>query len=474
MAIKPIKTRIAPSPTGPLHIGTARSALFNEIFAIQNKGKFVLRIEDTDKERSKKEFEDDIVEGFKWLDIVHHEFHRQSERLHIYKKYIQKLLEERKAFWCYHTKEELEQEKEKQLKNKEAPRHECEHKPKTRNPKLETKEKGIIRLRGTDKTIKFHDLIRDDIEIKGRVLGDIALAKNEDEPLYNFAVVVDDYEMEITHVIRGEDHISNTPKQILIHKALRLNPPLYGHLPLILGPDRSKISKRHGATSVNEYRKNGYLPAALTNFMAFLGWNPGDDRELMNKKEIVKSFSLEKVQKAGAIFNIEKLNWFNREYIRTMPTEKLSEELKNYLPSDWRGKAEKNSEFWKKTVELERPRLSRLSEITEGTEYLFEKPKLEKDSLNWKEESAENTVQYIDTTIKLLCSLTPEGFTADLAKKAIWGLAEEKGKGNVLWPFRMALTGLLKSPDPFSVSEILGKEETLRRLKSASELLRAR
>ncbi len=259
-----VKTRIAPSPTGPLHIGTARSALFNEIFALQNQGKFVLRVEDTDKERSKKEFENDIVEGFKLLDINYHEFYRQSERLSIYKKYLKKLLEEEKAFWCYHSIEELEKEKEKQLKNKEAPRHKCIHKSQNQG-------KGILRLKGNDKKIKFHDLIRGEIEIEGRILGDISLAKNEDEPLYNFAVVIDDYEMEITHVIRGEDHISNTPKQILIHEALGLEKPLYGHLPLILGPDRSKISKRHGAVSVNEYRKIGYLSAAFTNFMAFLG-----------------------------------------------------------------------------------------------------------------------------------------------------------------------------------------------------------
>ncbi len=462
---KPIKTRIAPSPTGPLHIGTARSALFNEIFALQNKGKFVLRIEDTDRERSKKEFENDIVEGFKWLNINYHEFYRQSERLLIYKKYIQKLLGEGKAFWCCHSIEELKKEKEEQLKNKEAPRHECEH-------KFEMKEKGIIRLKGSDKKIKFHDLIRGEIEIEGKILGDVSLAKNEDEPLYNFAVVVDDYEMKITHVIRGEDHISNTPKQILIHEALGLEKPLYGHLPLILGPNRSKISKRHGATSVNEYRKIGYLPAALTNFMAFLGWNPGDDRELMDKEEIIKSFSLLKVQKAGAVFNIEKLDWFNREYIKMASADALSLKLKNYIPAAWREKTDNNPEFWQKLLKLEKPRLAKLSEISKGTEYFFEKPKMEKDSLKWKEENQKNTIQYLDILIKILSDLKPSNFTADAVKKAIWNFAEEKGRGNVLWPFRMALTGLIKSPDPFSVSEILGKEETLERLKSASELLR--
>ncbi len=465
MAKKPIKTRIAPSPTGSLHIGTARSALFNEIFALQNKGKFVLRIEDTDRERSKKEFENDIVEGFKWLDINYHEFYRQSERMEIYKKYLQKLLGEGKAFRCCHSIEELEKEKEEQLKNKEAPRHECSH-------KFEIKERGIIRLKGSDKKIKFHDLIRGEIEVEGRILGDVALAKNEEEPLYNFAVVVDDYETEITHVIRGEDHISNTPKQILIHEALGLPKPFYGHLPLILGPDRSKISKRHGATSVNEYRKIGYLPAALTNFMAFLGWNPGDDREIMDKKEIVKSFSLEKVQKAGAVFNIEKLNWFNHEYIKMMPVEELSKELKNYISDPWKEKADKNPRFWQKLVELEKSRLAKLSEITESAEYFFEKPKLEKDALRWKEEGSENTIQYIDIIIKILFDLKPENFTAEAVKKAVWSFAEEKGRGNVLWPFRMALTGLIKSPDPFSVSEILGKEETLKRLKSASGVLK--
>src|SRR3989339_710908 len=313
---KRIRTRIAPSPTGNLHLGTARSALFNYLFAKKNGGDFVLRIEDTDLERSTKEFEKNIIEGLLWLGITWDEGpnpkdpekdlgdfgpYRQTQR--DYSPHIKKLLEEKKAFWCYHSKEELEQEKKEQMEKGEAPRHLCGHfaagKP------ADTKEKGIVRLKTPSQKIKFNDLIRGEIEFDTALLGDISIARDEKNPLYNFAVVVDDVEMEISHIIRGEDHISNTPKQLLIYQALGLEAPKFAHLPLLLGPDKSKLSKRHGATSVDEFRQQGYLPEALLNFIAFLGWNPGDDRDFLFLSELEKEFSLEKVGKSGAVVNLE-------------------------------------------------------------------------------------------------------------------------------------------------------------------------
>jgi len=461
---KKIRTRIAPSPTGPMHVGTARAALFNHIFARQHKGDFILRIEDTDEQRSDPRFEKDILNSLEWLKIDYDEFYKQSERTEIYKKYLTKLLEQEKAFFCRHSKEELAEEKKKQMKNKEAPRHVCEH-------KQEADTTGIIRLKGSDKKIKFKDLIRGEIEYNGALLGDMAIAKDEETPLYNFAVVVDDYEMEISHVIRGEDHIPNTPKQILIQEALDIETPVYAHIPLTLAPDRSKMSKRHGATSISEYKKTGYLPEAFVNFLALLGWNPGNNKEIISREELLKIFDIDRFQKGGAIFNIDKLDWFNREYIKKMSIQELSKRVLAFVPDSWRKKAEKKPEYWTKILKLEKERLTKLSDIRDYTEFFFKKPVYPKDLLVWKDETPANTKQHLDKILNLLSSLETEDFTQESVKKSVWNYAEKQGRGNVLWPFRVSLTGLAKSPEPFGVSEILGKEETIKRLKYALEII---
>ncbi|MFH1979374.1 MAG: glutamate--tRNA ligase [Patescibacteria group bacterium] len=468
---KKIRTRIAPSPTGPLHIGTARTALFNYIFAKQNNGDFILRIEDTDKQRSDKRFEEDIFNGLTWLDLKHDELYRQSERTDIYRKYIKKLLDKKKAFWCYHSKEELGIEKKRQIDHKEPPRHVCNHKNKSYCPP--ENKKGIIRLKGSDKKIKFDDLIRGEIEYNASLLGDVAIAKNEDSPLYNFAVVIDDQEMEISHVIRGEDHIPNTPKQLLIQEALGFKKPVYAHVPLILGPDRSKLSKRHGATSINEYKRLGYLKEALVNFIVLIGWNPGKDEELIERDRLEKIFSLKNIQKGGAVFNVDKLNWFNREYIKNTPAEKLSAELMEYIPEEWQKEASRKKDFWNKITELEKPRLTTLSEIKEGIEFFFKKPIFPKHMLMWKSDTSklEETLKHLEETTRAVSNIKDELFTKEEIKNSIWSYAEENGKGEVLWPFRVALTGRNKSPDPFDISEILGKEETLKRLKHAKDMI---
>ncbi|MFC1757108.1 glutamate--tRNA ligase [Patescibacteria group bacterium] len=464
---KKVRTRIAPSPTGTLHIGTARTALFNYIFAIQNKGDFVLRIEDTDKQRSDKRFEQDILDGLEWLNIKYNEFYRQSERNETYRKYLKKLLKKGDAFFCYHTKEELHAEKTRQMQNKEAPRHICEHK----NIKPKTQSGSIIRLKGTDKKIKFQDMIRGEIEYNGSLLGDLAIAKNENTPLYNFAVVIDDHEMKISHIIRGEDHIPNTPKQILIQEALNIKRPFYAHIPLILGADKSKLSKRHGATSVNEYKRTGYLPEAMINFMALLGWNPGDNRELMNKKELFNIFSIKKIQKGGAVFDIEKLNWFNKEHIKKMPTNELSQEIEKYIPKDWKEKTKKDKKYWEKIIDLEKERLVKLSDIGKGIEFFFVKPNFPKSLLVWKQGDLDSTKQHLDKIYEILSTLKESKFKQEKIKEVVWNYAEERGRGNVLWPFRVALTGLAKSPEPFTVASILGKKETLERLDYARNMI---
>jgi len=422
--ISQVVTRFAPSPTGVLHIGGARTALFNYLFTRQNKGKFILRIEDTDTERSKPEYEEDIIAGLKWLGLEWDEFFKQSERKEIYKKYLKKILEENKAYF----------------------------------------EGKAIRFKNPKKKVIFSDLVRGKIEFDTTELGDFVIAKDEETPLFHFAGAVDDFEMGVTHIIRGEDHISNTPRQILIQEALGFSRPAYSHLPLILGSDRTKLSKRHGAVSLNEYRRDGYLAEAIINFLTFLGWNPGDEREIFSKEELIKEFSLKRIQKGGAIFNVEKLDWFNSQYIRKMDIDGLAELCAPYLVrvtrNEERGKI-------KKIIGIQQERINKLSEAGEGIDFFFKEPEYPESILIWKNSDKNKTVIYLEQLVKILCDIEDNGFTKDNIKNTVWDYTEKEGRGNVLWSFRVALTGLEKSPDPFIVAEILGKSETLKRLENA-------
>jgi len=366
-----VRTRFAPSPTGFLHIGSARTALFNYLFAKKNQGSFVLRIEDTDIERSKPEYERDIMDSLKWLGIEWDEGpdisgdcgpYRQSERLNIYAKYLKKLLDENKAYYCFCSEEELEAQRQYQMSIGEPPRYsgKCSQLSKNEIKKfLSEGKKYIIRFKVPPKKVKFIDLVRGELEFDAGLIGDFPIArlpsparppasslagevgrgakatggqaKNLEIPLYNFAVVVDDFEMKMSHIIRGEDLLPNTPKQILLQEILGLPIPKYAHLPLILGIDRSKLGKRHRSAPISEYRKMGYLPETLVNFMAFLGWNPGEEREIYSLPSLIKEFSLERVQKGGATFNIKRLDFLNGFYIRQRSKEKLTELCLPYL-----------------------------------------------------------------------------------------------------------------------------------------------
>ncbi|MBI4837347.1 MAG: glutamate--tRNA ligase [Candidatus Portnoybacteria bacterium] len=516
-----VRTRIAPSPTGALHIGTARTALFNFLFARRNKGKFYLRIEDTDTERSRPEFEKDIVDNLKWLGLKWDgKVVKQSSRRKIYAKYIKKLLDSNRAFWCYHTKEELEKEKKEQQKRGEAQVHFCSHKsepdlqfpipsPKTdslpagwRAPRVDNfRTKGVIRLPRKKEKIIFDDLIRGKIEFDPNQIGDIVIAKDEESPLYNLAVVVDDYETNISHVIRGEDHISNTPKQIMILEALGMRKPRYAHIPLTLAPDKTKLSKRHGATAIAEYKELGYQPEALNNFMAFLGWNPGNDKELFSLEELIKEFSLERMQKSAAVFNIEKLDWYNSHYIKQMPLKELTKKCIPYLlHSSLRANEEseaisrksvglfrrlpppRNDEFeitatgkivdikWlEKVVRLEQERMKKLSEIGELTKFFFQdKLEYEPELLRWKNMNNQELNNNLDKLYNLLSNIESKNFASDKLMAILMPEAEKMGdRGQLLWPLRASITGLRASPGPFEVLSILGKERALKRIKSA-------
>ncbi len=499
------RVRIAPSPTGLLHVGTARPALFNYLFANHHKGKFILRIEDTDLKRSDPKYEKDIIDGLSWLGIKWDEFYKQSERTKTYAKYLKKLLNSRQAFYCYHSEKELEEERKEKLKRKQPPVHICNHFNK--QPPGKNKQKGILRFRPDKNKIVFNDLIRGKIEFDCSLLGDFSIAKDLQTPLYNFAVVVDDYEMKISHVIRGEDHISNTPKQILLYKALGIPVPEFAHLPLILGPDKTKLSKRHGSVSIAEYKQQGYLPQAMINFMALLGWSAqGPDNrskqeeEIFSMTELIKKFSLDKVQKGGAIFNIEKLDWFNGYYIRQLSIDKLTKlclpylvkseiiapEFKNeqyppayggyYIEQKFINTQTKKGievEKIKKIIALEQTRIKKLSEIGELTKFFFRQPDYKPELLTWKQMSKKQLTEVLDKLEKILSKIKESEFTTKQLKARLMPEAEKIGdRGKLLWPLRVALSGKKASPGPFEIADILGKEESLARVNYAQTLLK--
>jgi len=442
-----VVTRFAPSPTGFLHVGGARTALFNFLYARGQGGKFILRIEDTDKERSKKEFEQDIFTGMKWLGLSYDEIYKQSERTAIYKNYLQKLIDNGHA---YVSKEEVK---------KEGDRSE------------------VIRFKNPNRAITFTDKIRGEVTFDTTELGDFVIAKDLDTPLYHLTVVIDDFEMGITHIIRGEDHISNTPRQILIQEAINAPRLIYAHLPLILASDRTKLSKRRGAVPVNEYDKMGYFPQALINFLALLGWNPGNDKEIFSIEELIKIFSLEKIQKSGAIFNQEKLDWVNKQYLLNIPQDKMFVKIKKYIPQEIFSLPQYTDERLKKILPMVQEKINKFSDVKKMVEekelhYFFEQPTYDKQKLLWKNNpDYKSTKNHIDKVIELLGNTDNNNFIQDVIKESVWDYASKVGKGDVLWPMRFALSGCDKSPNLFFLAEVFGKIETLKRLTIASNFL---
>ena len=445
-----VVTRFAPSPTGLLHVGGFRTALFNYLYAKHNGGKVILRIEDTDKERSKPEYEKNILEGLEWLDLKCDETYKQSERTEVYTSYLSKIVKEGKAYVSKETP-------------KDGGRDE------------------VIRFKNPNTVIVFNDLIRGETKFDTTDLGDFVIAKSLTEPLYHFAVVVDDHEMGITHVIRGEEHISNTPRQILIGRAIGAREPIYAHVPLILAPDRSKLSKRRGARALTSYRDEGYLPEALINYMAMLGWNPGTEEELFTLEELVKIFDIAKVQKSGAIYNEEKLRWLNKEHLKRKTLHSIEPAVEEVVKKSEVFK-EKHWKMPKGLIQKISPivldRISTFGDIEtmlSGGElnYFFEEPEYEKSDLLWKDEESKNdTIAHLTEATRLLEESSDKGLAnAESVKELLWNYATEKGKGSVLWPIRFALTGREKSPDPFTVIAILGKETSISRLKKATALL---
>lgn len=501
-----VRTRIAPSPTGPAHIGLVRTALFNYLFTKKYQGRFILRIENTDTERSKKHWEEEIIESLKWLGIEWQEGpdcegpygpYRQSERKEIYKKYIQKLLDEKKIYYCFCSLEELEARRQYLSSIGQPPRYsgKCRELSEQEVQKnLKEKKPFVLRFKSPLEKITFNDILRGKIEYDGETFEDFVIARDFSTPLYNLACVIDDYEMKITHIVRGEDHIPNTPKQILIAKSLNINPPKYLHLPLILNTNRAKLSKRDDVKSVLDYKQEGYLPESLINLLALLGWNPGTEREIFSLSSLIKEFSPEGLQKSGAIFNVQKLNWLNGFYIRQKSKERITELCLPYLieadfikpyfkqgqyPPAYGGEIinqgfkieETNQEIslvqLQNIIVLYQERLKMLSEITELVDFFFKKElEYPKGLLKWKDMEEKEIKNSLDKTKKVLNKIKIDDWTKENIEKELEQV--EKGdKGKILWPLRVALSGKQASAGPFEIAEILGQATTIGRIKQA-------
>lgn len=457
-----VRVRLAPSPTGPMHIGTARTGLFNWLFAKQNNGRFILRIEDTDKERSEKKHEEGILDALSWLGLNWDEGpYRQSERIEIYKKYLQQLLDDKKAYYCYCTKEELEAQRQVMIAEGRSPRY-SGHCRNSRDRDGHVSQ--VIRFLTPEVRLEFSDMIRGKMVFDTSLLGDIVIAKDLETPLYNFAAVIDDYEMKISHVIRGEDHLPNTPKQILLQRAFGFPIPIYAHLPLILDANRAKLSKRSAETSLLSYREKGYLPEAMVNFMVLLGWHPRDNKEIFSFDELIQAFDISKVQKAGAIFDQEKLDWLNAEHIKRMDLDKLAYFFKPVIEE--KGYVF-DAEFVSRILVSERARLKVFGDFWSFADFFFELPAYEIKLLKWKTETLPDVKIILEKVFEVLSGFRVGDFLEENLKAGLEGLASEFGRGEVFWPLRVALSGKSSSPDPVQIAAVLGKDETLKRVKTA-------
>jgi glutamyl-tRNA synthetase len=464
-----VRVRFAPSPTGFLHLGAARTALFNFLFARSQNGVFILRIEDTDRERSKKEYEEDILESLAWLGLKHDEGPvRQSERIDLYEKVIYELIEKDLVYYCFCSKEELDLRRQEQLTRGEIPKYPgtCRNLSKQEVLKRKEKENYVLRLKVPEKVITFKDYLRGEIKFDFRQIGDFVIAKKENEPLYVLANTVDDHYQGITHVIRGEEFISTTPKQILIYKYLDWEEPIFVHLPLVLGQDRSKLSKRHGAKSIKEYREEGYLPEAILNFIALLGWHPEGDREIISLEEMIKEFKLEKINKSPAVFNLSKLNYFNRYYLRIKPAEEILEilDFKNYNKDLY------SYEKLLKIIELGKERALTLNEILPSVEFFFKDFDYSAELLIWKNVPREKIKNNLELIKKEFVKIKEEDFVSKKIKEVLDNLSGQD-KGPFFWPLRVALSGKEASPPPFDLAEIFGKEKTLSLIDKAIKKL---
>jgi nondiscriminating glutamyl-tRNA synthetase len=482
---RPIRVRMAPSPTGPLHIGTARTSLYNFLFARHLGGTYVLRIEDTDLVRSTTDYEQDIIDNLHWLGVTWDEGpqvaggedigplgpYRQSNRSELYAAEAARLLESGHAYHCWCTPAELDAVRREQEAKKEAPRYNGRCLRLTDADRAQFAAEGrppAIRFKVPAEVVRFDDLVRGEVEFDNALLGDFIIVRADGSPLYHFVVVVDDEKMEITHVIRGEDHLSNTPKHIALIRALGYREPRFGHIPLILNADRSKMSKRRSQTSVTAYREEGYLPEAMVNFLAFLGWSPGTEEEVFSLDELIARFDLGHVHKGGAIFDKDRLDYLNGVYVRSLTDEQLALRLRPFLPETL------DDEAVVRVVPLIKERLVKLADARELVAFLTETDDevaalYDADALVPKGRTAADAAAALQAARHALGELSAADFAADVVEARCREEAEKLGwkAGDFFRPLRMAVTGRSVSPPLFGSMELLGRDRVLARLDAA-------
>ena len=476
-----VRVRMAPSPSGFLHVGTARTTIYNWLFARHHQGKFILRIEDTDVSRSSKEMVGAILESLRWLELDWDEGpYYQSRRTELYQKYAHRLLESEKAYYCFCSPQELEEKRKQAIASKGAWKYDRTCLKLSEAEKEEKIKKDVpkaIRLLVPEGETVFSDLVYGELKKENEELDDLIILRSEGTPTYNFACVVDDVDMKISHVIRGNDHIANTFKQVLIYEALDLTPPKFAHIPLILGKDRAKISKRHGAVSVMEYKEQGFLREALVNFLALLGWSPKDNREILSTDQMIELFTLEGVNPSNPIFDQEKLEWMNGEYIRACDHERLLDLVIPFLIRDnliTREAADQKREWLLKFVSLLKERCKTLKDFVERGKYFFSfdyqyEPKAASKHFN-SAEAADRLRAYVDRLSGL------DSFEKPKIEQALRGLADEMKikPAALIHPVRLAATGISTGPPLFDLLELLGKEEVIRRIEKAAEFIQAK
>lgn len=470
MLEKKIVTRFAPSPTGFMHIGGVRTALFAWLWAKKNKGDFILRIEDTDKDREVVGSIEHIIKSLKWIGINWDQGpdiggpyapYKQSERLDLYKKYAEELIKKGFAYPDPYTKEELDEFRKEAENNKKAflYRH-------YRPDKFGIWD-GSQALRFKTPEIKsyhWHDAVRGELSAGDESLDDFILIKSDGYPTYNFAHIIDDFQMHVTHIMRADEFISSTPKFLSLYEALDITPPTFVTLPPILAEGgKKKLGKRDGAKDILDYRDEGYLPEAMMNFLALLGWNPGTEEEIFTTEELIQIFDIEKIQHSGAQVNIEKLDWINKEHLKKLSEEEFINKISEFLSDNYKNP---------RIIKLFRERISKWEDVKNiiqkgELEFLFKRPEFSKEKLLYKDTLPAKITENLNKAIEVLKIIDVNNFTMENVKEALIKIAETlPNKGELLHPVRFALTGLDKSPDPFTVAEILGKNETLLRLQN--------
>ncbi len=506
-----MRVRFAPSPTGYLHVGGLRTALYDFLFTKKNGGTFVLKIEDTDQKRYVEGAVENLIKsldwaGIKWdegvftdvktkedktevassktypsiLEVGEYGPYVQSEKLDVYKKYAEKLVKDGNAYYCFCSLERLEELRKTQAANKQAPMYDqCCLKLSENEIKKKLAEKipYVIRMKiKKGEILETNDAVRGKVRFNTDFLDDQIILKSDGYPTYHLASVIDDHEMKITHVIRGEEWLPSLPKHMLLYKYFGWETPKFAHLPLLVNPDRTKLSKRQGDVAVEDYANKGYLKEAIINFVALLGWNPGEGstQEIFSMEELIKKFDLSKVHKAGAVFDIKKLDWINGQYIKKMNINDLYAEALPFLKRKefFKKAAEyrRTEEYIKKVLVIEKDRLTKLADVGEENRFFFEDVSYEKELLRWKKMSDKDLQKSLKTSKDALEKIPNDGWTLENLEKSLLEVVGER-RGDLLWPLRVALTGAQKSPSPFEVAWVLGKDQALKRITFAIKML---